>query len=160
MARSRVVLKRKPKKYSPPKVLRNLRGEVGPHLGTSIGKRENVTAPWSRQDKPRFRSFFELKGALISFGIKVIAPPAPSASVSVWRLLNDGTDIRHAHMTPGFVRKTAPGKFLSGPGKGGLWYVDPGASLPGIESGRWDELANAEVQDDIEKGIGRAIPRG
>jgi hypothetical protein len=75
--------------------------------------------------------------------------------------LDKGTSIRHAVMTRDFVPKTSPGGgFKSGPGQGGLAFVDPNINMPGIEARNWTERLNRDLSIVLGFRIDRAIDEG
>lgn len=159
MPKTQVKLVKKPPRNVAQRTFNNSRGGLKDALNEGISSRDKVTAPWSADDKPKFVPVVELLVTVIYIQIKVVAPPAPSASVSVWRLLNDGTDVMRVHMTDPFMRKTSPYQFTSVAGVGGLAYVDTSLSYPGITKGFWDELANDAMKPTIERILADGISR-
>lgn len=57
----------------------------------------------------------------------------------IYRFVAEGTRIRYATMTPGFVAKTVPGFVGSRGGRGGLLFVDKRRPRPGIQARRFAE---------------------
>lgn len=157
MARVKVRLHRKPNPNVTEKAFKTFAPKINPILQKGADLRYKVTKTWSADSKPTFMPFVEMLNQALRWGLKVDAKPAPSANVSVWRLLNDGTDVMRVKMTEPFVRKTIPFQFSSGAGVGGLAYVDPSLSNPGIVAGKWDELANAKIQAEVEAALDDAI---
>lgn len=115
--------------------------------------RDQVTKTWGKTDKPKFVPTITLEGQTIFWRVKVDAPAAQSASVSVWRLLNDGTEVMRAVMTPGFIRKTTVGQFTSQKGFGGMAYYSKDIDNPGIDAGGWDEKANETLEPEMREAI-------
>ncbi|MFG0252981.1 MAG: hypothetical protein ACF8NJ_08925 [Phycisphaerales bacterium JB038] len=74
--------------------------------------------------------------------------------------LNDGTDVRYATMTDPFEAKTTPGVIGSGPGRGGLLYVDVNTPRPGIEARKWDRAIAHKHRPLVRRALERGIARG
>ena len=75
--------------------------------------------------------------------------------------LDKGTDIRHAVMTRDFIPKTSPGGgFKSGPGQGGVAFVDQQINMPGIDARNWTERLNEDLSIVLGFRIDRAIAEG
>jgi hypothetical protein len=100
-----------------------------------------------------------LDGTKIVWIVKVDAPVAEGSTQekSVWRLLNDGTEVKRVMMTTPFLRKTTVGAFTSRKGVGGLAYVDPNLNFKGIDGGHWDEKANETLHPKLLEAVKVAI---
>ena len=73
----------------------------------------------------------------------------------IYGYLNNGTQVRYAHMTDDFEAKTTPKVIGSGPGKGGFAYI--GKPLPGIEARQWDEVITENYEDRFNKILDAAM---
>jgi len=69
--------------------------------------------------------------------------------------LNDGTRVRYATMTPGFVAKSVPRTLASRPGRGGVLYVNRNRPRPGIKAREWDKT----VADKWQKLLPGVVER-
>ena len=102
---------------------------------------EKVTRTWNG-DKPRIQT----EAKLVPSG----TPPYPmfhtSFTSAAWpkddgsmgskkyKWLDDGTKVRYAHMTKGFIPKTRGGQLNSWVGKGKMLFVSKKRPLPGIKA--------------------------
>lgn len=74
-----------------------------------------------------------------------------------WRWLDQGTKVRYATMTPDFRAKTTPGAFWSGPGAGGLLYINKRRPRPGIAARNWSEKLVEEFGPAFDKWMDAAV---
>lgn len=74
--------------------------------------------------------------------------------------LNDGTSVRYATMTDPFEAKTTPNVIGSGPGRGGLLYVDVNDPRPGIKARKWDRAIAHKHRPLIRRAMVAGIARG
>lgn len=74
----------------------------------------------------------------------------------VFQYLDEGTIIRWAHMTPDFLPKTAPRRFKSGGGRGGLARVGA-PPRPGIKAREWTLVLSEEIEILLENYINDCI---
>lgn len=128
-------------------------------MNQHVTLRDKVTATWSDNDKPEFQPSITMEGNSIVWRVKVEAPVAPSERKgrSVWRLLNDGTEVRRAMMTDPFERKTVTHQFVSNAGVGGMLFYSKDLAFPGIDAGEWDETANKILDPELKSAIRSAI---
>jgi hypothetical protein len=74
-----------------------------------------------------------------------IRRPAPGVRIiftenKIYRFVSGGTRIRYATMTVGFKPKTFVRQIFSGPGRGGLAYVNTRKPRPGIKAREFPEV--------------------
>lgn len=62
-----------------------------------------------------------------------------------YRYLDQGTKVRYATMTPGFVPKTKVGVVYSYQGSGRVAFVNKKKKMPGIKARGWSEKIHKEV---------------
>lgn len=159
---AKVVLIKKPPKASlrhkeiRKPVVRNLRRHLDKHKDI----RKPITANWSRKNKPRYKKHIRETVKRIEAKLEIIAEPARSADISVYRLLEAGTDVRYAHMTSDFVPKTTPNTLFSISGRGGLAYVSVAEPLEGIEARNWDTVANNALLPDFIRSVENGLAEG
>ena len=84
---------------------------------------------------------------------------AQSASVSVYELLDKGTKVRRALLTPDYVPGTSPGTLDVKPTIGRRLVARPDYEFPGIEARNQEELINKKVADYEEQLIDDILSR-
>lgn len=62
----------------------------------------------------------------------------------IYKFVSGGTRVRYATMTPGFTPKTRTGHIGSGPGSGGVLYVNRRRPRPGIRAREFPKAINAK----------------
>lgn len=122
-------------------------------LSTHVRMRQRATQTWSDHNTPDFKKHITVGRGWIRWAIEADAPNAEAASISVYRLINDGTDVRRAKMTPDFKRKTSPGSLTSRPGRGRVQEISPNFDFPGIEARRFDEQINEILEPRLVEAI-------
>jgi hypothetical protein len=99
-----------------------------------------VTKTW-KGDKPRIQTEAKLvpagspgaTGFHTSFTSSAWVREDGSMGAKKYLWLDQGTKVRYAHMTKGFVSKTRTGQFKSWTGKGKMLFVNKKRPLPGIK---------------------------
>lgn len=99
-----------------------------------------------------FESYIAYRGGNLQLGVWTTDRP--------WNLLNRGTAIRYATMTPDFRAKSIPRVIGSLAGAGGKQYVNRRHPRPGIEARRWTETAVRIHNRRFNELIGVAIFKG
>ena len=130
----------------PPDVLRNTLTALGKDLLVDF---EVTTQTWREQ--PAFE----------------IAQDATSVTVStddkIYGYINDGTAVRYATMTHDFIAKTRVRWIGSGPGAGGVAFINRNRPRPGIKARefdteikeKWDGILPDVIQRMIDASVGR-----
>jgi len=81
----------------------------------------------------------------------------------IYRFLDYGTKIRYATMTDDFVPKTKSNSLSSGPGRGGLAFVNVAYPRPGIKARNFSKIIQKnrvpELREKLEKARDRATSR-
>lgn len=97
----------------------------------------NVTKTW-KDERPHIQTEAKMEppGAIMHNSFTASAWPRKDGSKGwlKWLWLDEGTKVRYAHMTPGFVPKTRPGQLNSWAGKGKMLFVNKKRPLPGIKA--------------------------
>ncbi len=120
---------------------------------TIVMRRFNkITATW--RHKPSFMVQEYLSLGLDDMSVTV------STDDEIYAYLNDGTEVRYATMTPGFISKTEPDWIGSRTGNGGLWFVSTYSPKPGIEARKWDKAIAEDRQAKFQRNLERAVMRG
>ena len=83
----------------------------------------------------------------------VTVAPEDDRDGEIWGFLNNGTDVRHAVMTPEFEAQTRPGFLIGSQGRGGVGFISRDIILPGIEPRGWTGI----VSDDLTPRFIRAV---
>lgn len=129
----------------PPDVLQNTLTALGKDLLVDF---EVTTQTWREQ--PPF----------------AVAQDASSVTVStdnaVYGYINDGTAVRYATMTPDFIAKTRVQWIGSGPGAGGVAFINKNRPRPGIKARefdteikkKWDAILPDIIQRMIDASAG------
>lgn len=102
---------------------------------------EAVTRTW-KGDKPRIQNEAKFAPggmgpeAMFHNGFTSSAWPRVDGSLgySKWLWLDEGTKVRYATMTPGFIPKTRAGQLQSWQGKGKMLFVNKKHPRPGIKA--------------------------
>jgi hypothetical protein len=142
-------------------------GDLRDHIRLSIMKEmekvaeegkqlfEQVTSTWSSYTKPTFAVHSQMDPGQIAVRIQLQAPTASAVDtdISVFGLLDDGTDVRYAHMTSDFAAKTAPGSLFASAGSGGFSHL--GYALPGIQAREFSDSVAKAIQQKMEDAINR-----
>jgi len=120
-----------------------------PFMDEHIALRELATEGWSDRNKPKIEKKVLYKDTRkpITWQVILTANNARGAQVSVYRLLADGTKNRHAAMSPGYSRKTIPGRFGNFGVGGQVQFVSkrfegisPDTGARGITARNWDVI--------------------
>ena len=80
----------------------------------------------------------EFKTEIISEGDNYISGMYYTES-DIYKFVSRGTRVRYATLTPDFKPKTKVGVIGSGPGKGGVLYIDTTKPRPGIKAREFEE---------------------
>lgn len=123
--------------------------------------RDQLTKNWSEKNRPDFDVETEQNPNSITVRVTLEANDAKSARLSVYELLDEGTDVRYAQMSHDFKAKTTPGSLVSGSGQGSFLYVD--TNLPheeGIDAREFDETANDKLHKEMLDSITRGYKEG
>lgn len=146
--------------------------EIRKVLKKNVDLHNLATQGWSSRSKPSFPPFLNKQTGGIRFGVMVKAKNAESASISVYRMLNDkrhgskATRVRKVILNAGYQNKTIPRRFGQF-GKGG--YIIRSKSgrpvlatnaYPGIEARLWDETINFVLEPEFTKAIKNAYRKG
>lgn len=83
-------------------------------------------ATWKHKGEIRFEAKTRLSAKSVTVTI--------STDHAIFNFVEGGTEVRYATMTKGFKAKTTPGSLGSGPGHGGLAYIDKAKPRAGIEA--------------------------
>jgi len=73
--------------------------------------------------------------------------------------LDDGTKIRHAQMSQGWVSKTKPNKLKSGHGRGKLVRVSRQIQNPGIKPRNWSKIIAGIREPKFQRNVQNAVKR-
>ena len=173
MGRKKLV--RMTKRATPTARIKAMRSGIIPEITKVLIKNQDLhnvaTEGWSSRNKPKFPRFINRKRTGLRFGVKVQAPNAKQASISVYIMLNDdrgggkATKVRKVFLNYGYQRKTIPRRFGQF-GKGG--YVTGMRSAAdikkrgkkGIDAREWDELAAAVLEPEMTAGIKKGAING
>lgn len=132
-------------------VIRNLDRTFQEH----VDLRDEATKGWSTTNKPKVTvELLDDKG-FFGFRIKLEAQVAEGSTegLSVYQLLNDGTDVRRAKMGQDFKPKTKPGQLGQfGPG-GRPIVIKKTIELPGIKARNFEETINSMLEKPMEVRI-------
>lgn len=134
------------------------RKEVQDKVGSKVvAMHEEIVAPWESVDWPTEPDFTVKRTVLSRYGaefaVQMFAQPAESTThdLSVWQLLNMGTDTRPMHVSGKdhpdgpWVSKTAPRQLFSGPGGGVTTGIGPPYD-DGIEKREFDIAVGEAVE--------------
>lgn len=126
---------------------------------TRIGQRQMllrgpIIASW-QGEKPTFGT--NIIKAPPKYEFRIILQGGWSLGNKKWLWLNDGTKVRYAAMTQEFSPKTRVGSLRSGPGIGGLDYVNPNNPRPGIDARGWDEAIMKLTADAVGQDLATAL---
>ena len=125
-----------------------------------------VVEGWAlAKDKPKFIDAVKDESGKLIGTVLMIGQDAEKAHVTVWTLLQWGTDIRFMGVSEDWKSKTAIGQLTSGPGRGhttGLDFKDP---QRGIDAREWIQTIDADynesvmglVRDGWARGFSKAI---
>lgn len=164
---------RTPKQRSK-EILERVQPEIGRVLVRHQNLRNLATDGWSSRNKPNFPMFIKQRGGRLSFGVRVVAPKAEQASISVYRMLNNrrhgrlATRVRRVMLVSGYQRKTLPRRFGNFGKGGGIRRTRGGSPVfrdtsqhpNGIEAREWDEMANDILEPEMTTAIKRGIRYG
>jgi hypothetical protein len=143
-----------------------IKGILDGPIKSAVESFEETYSTWVLiEDQPVFNPETVGEQGKIVFQIIMEAPSAEQATLSVWQLLERGTDIRPMQVSSDWLSKTEPGSVVSNAGAGHtIGIFQPWAD--GIEARGWIELvgdliepeANLEVflssQSALDKIIG------
>jgi hypothetical protein len=107
---------------------------------------EKTYSTWKRQHQPDFdretkAGSRRVSGKLTTSGDGSRDNPYP--------FVTRGTRVRYATMTPDFQAKTTPRVIGSGPGRGGLLYVNKNRPRPGIEAREFEIVIQGQVDKKV-----------
>jgi len=133
--------------------------------------RNLATEGWSSRNKPKFPRFINKRSLRrTEFGVRVVAPNAKKASISVYRMLNNkrhgnkATRVRKVLLSRGYQRKTIPRRFGNFGAGGSVVGMRSKKSIKvnkkGIIAGEWDEIANDTLRGDMTSGIKKGFKNG
>jgi len=77
----------------------------------------------------------------------------------IYMWVDEGTSVRYATMTDDFVSKTSPGSLNSGPGRGGLAYVNKALPRPGIDARDFTGQITRSREPDFRELMQEAMER-
>ena len=132
-------------------------------------RHQRIVQPWNEpSDVPDFTIEVKKESGKMIGLVKMSGSAAESAGITVWQLLDRGTNVRFMQLSHDWQSKTQPGRLSSGAGAGRKLGLDFEDAKPGIEardfSGGVADAAKDEVGIDIEfgykKGFTRAFWRG
>jgi hypothetical protein len=83
-----------------------------------------------------------------------------AGDIQIWKWLNNGTGVRHAIMSKGFVAKTTPGKFTSGSGSGHMVAVRKWYNGTPIEPRGWTDILALQRRGPFADAIMEAVRQG
>lgn len=154
---------------TPKQIITRMRQSIAattnPVMLQHVSLRDLATQGWSVRNKPKVvpetLNITNPKKPL-TWQVILYAPKAESASISVYRMLNNdrgggkATKVRHALMAAKFQAKTAPNT-LGQQGAGGEPVaINKNLELEGIDARNWDELITVL----LDKEFRRAIQKG
>lgn len=135
-----------------------LQAEIEPVGDEGVKLYGQPTETWSDVNKPAFTSEMGVDPQQIAVRVAMQATHAVSASISVFSLLDEGTDVRYAHMTPDFEAKTTPGSLVSTEGRGGFSHLD--FPLPGIAARNWTGVVNRMLNEEMDRAVRAGLRKG
>lgn len=160
MPKTRVYMKKRG--IPPSKVFGTIRASVIPKMQKAakhgVDLRGRFTFSWSSQSTPKWRIDTNVTRKKVEVKIHRSAPNAEGAHISVWQLLDDGTDIRYMVMTPGFKPKTARGRIQSVLGQGTASHLNGGRE--GIEKREQTETINEATEPVMAAAIEIGLAEG
>lgn len=162
--------------------MKQLRAKVTPEINVVLKKhqelRRSATSSWSGKTKPKFPKFInhgQNPSKIVRFGVMVEAPNARSASISVYRMLNDdrgggqATKVRRVQLSgktkgSSYSPKTQVRSFGTF-GQGGMvigMFTKAQAEKRnnGIEARLWDETANDILKPMLTERIKKGYYKG
>ena len=78
----------------------------------------------------------------------------------IYKFVSGGTRVRYATMTPDFVAKTTPRVIGSGPGAGGLAFVNKQRPRPGIKARQFHETIANKWRAPFKRAMEAAMREG
>lgn len=123
--------------------------------------RREFVSTW-QENKTDFETLIERKGKKIIFKTKVIAPilVGSTEGLTAYEMLNEGTQVRRALLSPDWQSKTKVGQISSGKGRGMVVAVKPHYSFKGIEARGVEEKIRKSIDKDIQARITKAVSKG
>ena len=155
-------LKYKKKPPDPFKRLRRVMAEVEKvlikHGRQHLTQRGKVTRTW-KEEKPNHFSTIDIGRDTAKMEITL----AGAHGADKWIWLDEGTSVRYATMTPGFIAKTKVRVIGSGAGRGGKMFVNRRFPRPGIAARHFsDEIGKRQTRKltpALDKAVGIGLNR-
>lgn len=126
-------------------------------VSKATADRNDFVSYWESQDRPRFTFFSEDTGNKIRVGIVKQDEPAESATLSVWELLDRGTNLRFMQLSEDWSSKTAPGNIEKFAGSGHTTGINMKNVRPGIAPREFDEEFNADTNQKMLIALRKAL---
>lgn len=129
-------------------IQKHIKKQMDALLKKHVKARKIYMATWEKsRDKAKFSPEIKQTTATTVARVKLSGQPAEQASITVWELLRDGTDVRYMHVTTDWRSKTAPGRMRSTGGRGEKLGLN--APRIGIEARDQDNMINDSLYDDL-----------
>ena len=133
---------------------------TSPVIREHIKMREEITKTWSAENQPQFIPRIIRRSDGIYYSIEIQGTPAEGTDKTVYELLRDGTDTRHAKMTKDYRRSTSPNSLYARQKRGGVAYVSrnfrgisPDDGQEGITARNWDQVINEKLARRFRRRI-------
>lgn len=117
---------------------------------------QKTTASWTGA-KPSFVISRSVSARAGELGLLVGVGGGSDEGANKFLWLDEGTDVRFATMTRGFIAKTSPGMIGSRAGRGGVAYINPDKPMPGIEARRFTETIEKLHRRAFKRDMERAL---
>jgi hypothetical protein len=116
---------------------------------TGVKLLKDFTRSWNHQ--PDFQ--VETEGTAKSLEILI------GTDDKIFGFIDQGTRVRRAVMSPGFVAKTKPGSLQSGAGRGGVVFISKKINLPGIKARNVTGKVAKTLNKQAEQAFNRELKR-
>lgn len=149
----------------PPSVNQRMRGihetlkrQMAPFANQHVQIREGLVSNWSPENKPTFTKHIDDFPNKIRVRVKMEANSAPGAELSVYELLDEGTDLRYMHVSDDWQSKTTPGSLKSGAGTGTT--VGLGKPVDGIDERRFESTIDRTLNTKLDTVVYNSFKEG
>lgn len=122
------------------------------YSGLAAREMEKTTVNF-RVVSPNFQSSFDFDDAMAFVG------PTNDPDGMIWFYLDQGTSVRYAIMSPGYISGTTPGTLSTSPAQGNKMVVDTSQPMPGIEPRLWTELIAEDLGPKFLREVSRNVER-